>query len=125
VIVVVSRAASRTAVQALESAGCDVAVASGNNEAARVAAALDELGARGIQSLLLEGGPRLAGSFLEADEVDEARIFIAPLLAGGRDARTAVEGMGVEQIAGAKRALATEVERIEDDVLISTRFKEW
>jgi diaminohydroxyphosphoribosylaminopyrimidine deaminase/5-amino-6-(5-phosphoribosylamino)uracil reductase len=125
VIVVVSRAASRTAVQALESAGCDVVVASGNNEAARVAAALDELGARGIQSLLLEGGPRLAGSFLEADEVDEARIFIAPLLAGGRDARTAVEGMGVEQIAGAKRALATEVERIEDDVLISTRFKEW
>jgi diaminohydroxyphosphoribosylaminopyrimidine deaminase / 5-amino-6-(5-phosphoribosylamino)uracil reductase len=125
VIVVVSRAASRTAVQALESAGCDVVVASGNNEAARVASALDELGARGIQSLLLEGGPRLAGSFLEAGEVDEARIFIAPLLAGGRDARTAVEGMGVEQIAGAKRALATEVERIEDDVLICTRFKEW
>jgi diaminohydroxyphosphoribosylaminopyrimidine deaminase/5-amino-6-(5-phosphoribosylamino)uracil reductase len=125
VIVVVSRAASRTAVQALESAGCDVVVASGNNEAARVASALDELGARGIQSLLLEGGPRLAGSFLEAGEVDEARIFIAPLLAGGRDARTAVEGMGVERIAGAKRALATEVERIEDDVLICTRFKEW
>jgi diaminohydroxyphosphoribosylaminopyrimidine deaminase/5-amino-6-(5-phosphoribosylamino)uracil reductase len=125
VIVVVSRAASRTAVQALESAGCDAVVASGNNEAARVASALDELGARGIQSLLLEGGPRLAGSFLEAGEVDEARIFIAPLLAGGRDARTAVEGMGVEQIAGAKRALTTEVERIEDDVLICTRFKEW
>ena len=125
VIVVVSRAASRTAVQALESAGCEVVVASGNNEAARVASALDELGARGIQSLLLEGGPRLAGSFLEAGEVDQARIFIAPLLAGGRDARTAVEGMGVERIAGAKRALATEVERIEDDVLICTRFKEW
>jgi diaminohydroxyphosphoribosylaminopyrimidine deaminase/5-amino-6-(5-phosphoribosylamino)uracil reductase len=125
VIVVVSRAASRTAVQALESAGCDVVVASGNNEAARVASALDELGARGIQSLLLEGGPRLAGSFLEAGEVDEARIFVAPLLTGGRDARTAVEGMGVEQIADAKRALATEVERIEDDVLICTRFKEW
>jgi diaminohydroxyphosphoribosylaminopyrimidine deaminase/5-amino-6-(5-phosphoribosylamino)uracil reductase len=125
VIVVVSRAASRTAVQALESAGCEVVVASGNNEAARVASALDELGARGIQSLLLEGGPRLAGSFLEAGEVDQARIFIAPLLAGGRDARTAVEGMGVERIAGAKHALATEVERIEDDVLICTRFKEW
>jgi diaminohydroxyphosphoribosylaminopyrimidine deaminase/5-amino-6-(5-phosphoribosylamino)uracil reductase len=90
-----------------------------------VASALDELGSLGVQSLLLEGGPRLAGSFLEVGEVDEARIFIAPLLAGGRDARTAVEGMGVEHIAGAGRALHSEVERIEDDVLITARFKEW
>jgi diaminohydroxyphosphoribosylaminopyrimidine deaminase / 5-amino-6-(5-phosphoribosylamino)uracil reductase len=125
VIVVASRAASRTAVQTLESAGVEVVVASGSNEAARVASALDELGSRGVQSLLLEGGPRLAGAFLEAGEVDEARIFIAPLLAGGREARTAVEGMGAEQIADAERAIYTEVERIEDDVLITARLKEW
>jgi diaminohydroxyphosphoribosylaminopyrimidine deaminase/5-amino-6-(5-phosphoribosylamino)uracil reductase len=122
---VISRAASRTAVQALEAAGCDVLVASGANEPARVASALDELGARGVQSLLLEGGPRLAGSFLEAGEVDEARFFVAPLLAGGRDARSAIEGTGVEAIARAERAIALDVERIEDDVLISARFREW
>jgi diaminohydroxyphosphoribosylaminopyrimidine deaminase/5-amino-6-(5-phosphoribosylamino)uracil reductase len=124
-IVVVSRAAARTAVQALESAGCEVVVASGSNDAARVASALDELGARGVQSLLLEGGPKLAGSFLEAGEVDEARMFIAPLLAGGQKARTAIEGMGAEHIADAERALAMEVERIDDDVLITARLKEW
>ena len=56
-IVVCSRAASRTSVQALESAGVDVIVATGENEGARVEHALDELGAREIQSLLLEGGP--------------------------------------------------------------------
>ena len=123
--VVVSRAASRTEVQALEAAGCDVVTASGGNEAARVCSALDELGARGIQSLLLEGGPKLAGAFLEAGEVDEARIFVAPLLAGGREARTVVEGIGVQEMAGAERAIASEVERIEDDVLISARFREW
>jgi diaminohydroxyphosphoribosylaminopyrimidine deaminase / 5-amino-6-(5-phosphoribosylamino)uracil reductase len=123
--VVVSRAASRTAVQGLEAAGCEVVLASGANEPARVASALDELGARRIQSILLEGGPRLAGSFLEAAEVDEARFFVAPLLAGGRDARTAVEGTGVEEISGAERAIAIDVERIDDDVLISARFKEW
>jgi diaminohydroxyphosphoribosylaminopyrimidine deaminase/5-amino-6-(5-phosphoribosylamino)uracil reductase len=125
VIVVAGRAASRTALEQLEAAGVEVVVASGSNEAARVASALDELGARGVQSLLLEGGPRLAGAFLEAGEVDEARIFIAPLLAGGREARTAVEGMGAEQIAGAERAIHTEVERIEDDVLITARFREF
>ena len=80
-------------------------VATGENESARVAHALDELGAREIQSLLLEGGPHLAGAFLEAGEIDEVRIFIAPVLAGGREARTVVEGIGAEAIAGAARAL--------------------
>jgi diaminohydroxyphosphoribosylaminopyrimidine deaminase / 5-amino-6-(5-phosphoribosylamino)uracil reductase len=124
-IVVCSRAASRTSVQALESAGVDVICATGENEAARVEHALDELGAREIQSLLLEGGPHLAGAFLEAGEIDEARMFVAPLMLGGAKAKTAVEGIGVGEIAGGTRALAMETERIEDDVLIIARLKEW
>jgi diaminohydroxyphosphoribosylaminopyrimidine deaminase / 5-amino-6-(5-phosphoribosylamino)uracil reductase len=124
-IVVCSRAASRTSVQALEAAGVDVIVATGENEAARVEHALGELGGREIQSLLLEGGPHLAGAFLEAGEIDEARIFVAPLMLGGAKARTAVEGMGVGEIAGGARALYMETERIEDDVLIVARLKEW
>jgi diaminohydroxyphosphoribosylaminopyrimidine deaminase / 5-amino-6-(5-phosphoribosylamino)uracil reductase len=124
-IVVCSRAASRTSMQALESAGVDVFVATGENEGARVKHALDELGARDIQSLLLEGGPHLAGAFLEAGEIDEARMFVAPLMLGGAKARTAVEGMGVAEIVGGARALAIEAERLEDDVLIVARFKEW
>ena len=70
-------------------------IATGENEAARVENALDELGAREIQSLLLEGGPHLAGAFLEAGEIDEARMFISPLMLGGSTAKTAVEGIGV------------------------------
>jgi diaminohydroxyphosphoribosylaminopyrimidine deaminase / 5-amino-6-(5-phosphoribosylamino)uracil reductase len=124
-IVVTSRAAARTSAQALEAAGVDVIVATGENEAARVEHALDELGARDVQSLLLEGGPHLAGAFVEAGEIDEARIFIGPLLLGGAKARTAVEGIGVEAIASASRALHMETERIEDDVLIVARLKEW
>ncbi|MFL5895681.1 MAG: bifunctional diaminohydroxyphosphoribosylaminopyrimidine deaminase/5-amino-6-(5-phosphoribosylamino)uracil reductase RibD [Thermoleophilaceae bacterium] len=125
VILVCSRAARRRRVQALESAGVDVVTVSGANESARVEAALDELGAREVQSLLVEGGPHLAGAFLDAGEVDELRVFMAPVLAGGRQARPAVEGEGVAQIAEAARALATEVERIDDDVLVTARLKEW
>jgi diaminohydroxyphosphoribosylaminopyrimidine deaminase / 5-amino-6-(5-phosphoribosylamino)uracil reductase len=124
-IVVASRAASRTAVQSLEAAGAEVIVASGANEAARVSSALDELGEREVQSLLLEGGPHLAGAFVEAGEVDELAVFVAPVLAGGREARTGVEGEGVEQIAEAVRALSTQVEELEGDVLISARMKEY
>jgi diaminohydroxyphosphoribosylaminopyrimidine deaminase / 5-amino-6-(5-phosphoribosylamino)uracil reductase len=123
--VVCSRAAGRTALQALESAGVDVIVASGQNEAARVASALAELGSREIQSLLLEGGPHLAGAFLDAGEIDETRMFVAPILTGGRGARTSVEGQGAEAIASAVHALSMDVERIDDDVLMTARLKEW
>jgi diaminohydroxyphosphoribosylaminopyrimidine deaminase / 5-amino-6-(5-phosphoribosylamino)uracil reductase len=124
-IVVCARAAKRTSVEALQAAGVDVIVATGENEGARVQHALDELGAREIQSLLLEGGPHLAGAFLEAEEIDEVRVFIAPVLLGGAKARTAVEGIGFGEIAAAPRPLAIETERIDDDVLFVARFKEW
>ena len=125
VIAVVSRAASRTHVQGLESAGVEVIVASGENETARVESALDELGERDVQSLLLEGGPHLAGAFLDGGQVDELRVFIAPVVAGGRQAKPATEGEGVERIADAARAVATEVELIGDDVLVVARLREW
>ena len=86
-MLVCSRAAKRTATDGLRNAGVEVIVCTGQNEAARVACALEELGDRGVQSVLLEGGPHLAGIFLEAGEIDEARMFIAPILAGGRDAK--------------------------------------
>jgi diaminohydroxyphosphoribosylaminopyrimidine deaminase/5-amino-6-(5-phosphoribosylamino)uracil reductase len=124
-IVVCGRGAPRTATEALAAAGAELIVVSGENEGARVSAALQELGSRGIQSLLLEGGPHLAGAFLDAGEIDVVHAFVAPMLAGGRNARAPVEGQGIERIAAGRRALSTEVERIGDDVLISARFAEW
>ncbi|HEX6457982.1 MAG TPA: bifunctional diaminohydroxyphosphoribosylaminopyrimidine deaminase/5-amino-6-(5-phosphoribosylamino)uracil reductase RibD [Thermoleophilaceae bacterium] len=125
VYLVCSRGASRAATDALEAAGVEVIVAPGENESARVRSALSELGARGIQSLLLEGGPHLAGAFLDAGEVDEVRLFVAPMLVGGRHARVPLEGQGVEAIDAARRALSSEVERVHDDVLIRARMTEW
>jgi diaminohydroxyphosphoribosylaminopyrimidine deaminase/5-amino-6-(5-phosphoribosylamino)uracil reductase len=124
-IVVVSRAAPRLATDALEAAGADVIVATGENEPARVRNALIQLGAAGISSILLEGGPHLAGAFLDAGEVDEIRLFVAPVVVGGSTARDPLEGSGVERIAEATRALTLECERVADDVLIRARLREW
>ncbi len=44
---------------------------------------LRSLAAEGVQSLLLEGGPTLAGAFLRAELVDRLLLFVAPILAGG------------------------------------------
>ena len=122
---VVGRAASRLHTDALEAAGAELIVATGENEPARVRSALDQLGASDITAILLEGGPKLAGAFLDAGEVDEIRLFIAPVVVGGSNARDPLEGEGVERIAEATRALALDVERVGEDVLISARLREW
>ena len=109
--VVVSRAAARADTDALEAAGVQVLVATGENEPARVRSALDQLGAMGVSSVLLEGGPHLAGAFLDAGEIDEIRLFLAPLLLGGSAARDPLEGEGVERISEALRALTIRAAR--------------
>jgi diaminohydroxyphosphoribosylaminopyrimidine deaminase/5-amino-6-(5-phosphoribosylamino)uracil reductase len=123
--VVVSRAAARADTDALEAAGAQVLVATGENEPARVRSGLDQLGALGVASALLEGGPHLAGAFLDANEIDEIRLFLAPLLLGGSSARDPLEGQGVERISEALHALTIDCARIGEDLLISARLREW
>jgi diaminohydroxyphosphoribosylaminopyrimidine deaminase/5-amino-6-(5-phosphoribosylamino)uracil reductase len=123
--VVVSRAAPRSALDALSTHGVDVIISSGENEPARVSAALDQLAAGGVASLLLEGGPHLAGAFFDAGEIDEIRLFLAPLILGGRTARDPLEGEGSELIADAVRASELTCDRVGEDLLISARIREW
>jgi diaminohydroxyphosphoribosylaminopyrimidine deaminase/5-amino-6-(5-phosphoribosylamino)uracil reductase len=123
--VVVSRAAARADTDALEAAGVQVLVATGENEPARVRSALDQLGALGVSAVLLEGGPHLAGAFLDAGEIDELRLFLAPLLLGGSAARDPLEGEGVERISEALHALSFHCRSVGEDLLISARLREW
>jgi diaminohydroxyphosphoribosylaminopyrimidine deaminase / 5-amino-6-(5-phosphoribosylamino)uracil reductase len=124
VLVVASPEAPADRVGALKGAGAEVVVCDGDRPA-RVLAGLAELGRRGITSLLLEGGPTLAGSFLDAGELDELRLFIAPLVIGGAEARPLAEGRGAEMIADARPALALEWESSDGDLLLRARMREW
>lgn len=123
-VVVVSPAAASQRAEALREAGAELVVCDGE-PAARVAAALAELGRREITSLLLEGGPTLVGSFLDAREIDELRLFIAPILLGGAGARPLVAGEGAARIADATPALAVDSERSGEDLLVRARLREW
>jgi diaminohydroxyphosphoribosylaminopyrimidine deaminase/5-amino-6-(5-phosphoribosylamino)uracil reductase len=124
-VVVVSRACSRAAADALRAAGAEIVTAAGGNEQERVCDGLQKLGELGIQSILLEGGPRLAGAFLDAGEVDEMRLFIAPIAVGGRSARVPFEGEGADSIANSQRALSLRSEMVGEDILIHARLEEW
>jgi diaminohydroxyphosphoribosylaminopyrimidine deaminase/5-amino-6-(5-phosphoribosylamino)uracil reductase len=125
VAVIVSRAAAHADTAALEAAGAQVIVATGENEPARVRSGLDQLAADGVRSVLLEGGPHLAGAFFDAGEIDEIRLFLAPLLLGGSSARDPLEGEGVERISEAMHALTFDCEPVGEDLLVSARLREW
>lgn len=97
-VIVVTAPGAETGV--LRDAGAEVIVAES------IPAALAELGRRGITSLFLEGGRTLAAAFADAGEIDEARVFVSPVLLGGSARVEAVDP-------GAA------------DTLIQTRFREW
>ena len=80
---------------------------------------LDELGKRGILSLLVEGGSEVHASFLAAGLVDKVHAYIAPRLIGGREAPGAVGGAGVERLAKAVPLRELDVTRLGDDLLIT------
>ncbi|QIK68513.1 bifunctional diaminohydroxyphosphoribosylaminopyrimidine deaminase/5-amino-6-(5-phosphoribosylamino)uracil reductase RibD [Nocardioides sp. HDW12B] len=64
-------------------------------------AALADLHARGRHHVFLEGGPQLAGAFLEAGLVDEVVAYVAPVLLGG--GTHTVEGLDVPTLTAAHR----------------------
>jgi diaminohydroxyphosphoribosylaminopyrimidine deaminase / 5-amino-6-(5-phosphoribosylamino)uracil reductase len=124
-IVVCAPEAASARRDGLEGAGAEVIVAPGRTDRARLEAALDELGRREIQDLLVEGGPTFAGALFDAGEIDEVRLFIAPLFVGAAEARAALEGGGAMRIADAVRPLSTDFERIGEDMLVRARLREW
>jgi len=140
VLVVVSPDADTTRTNALTNAGAEILMAGGSTPADRIAAALADLGRRGITSLLLEGGRILASSFASADQIDESRTFIAPMLlapsptdpraggaGGGGVEDTPARSAPPPPVTGPTRlsALDTRSEQVGEDVLITARYKEW
>ncbi len=63
--------------------------------------ALDELRARGMHRVFVEGGPTLASAFIGAGLFDECLVFIAPVILGG--GRLAIGDVGVGTLSEAWR----------------------
>jgi diaminohydroxyphosphoribosylaminopyrimidine deaminase/5-amino-6-(5-phosphoribosylamino)uracil reductase len=76
------------------------------------------LGARGITSLLIEGGGRVAASALRARVVDRVVWYVAPLVLGG-DARAAVGALGVPTVGDGIRLRGVTVTPLGPDVVVT------
>jgi diaminohydroxyphosphoribosylaminopyrimidine deaminase/5-amino-6-(5-phosphoribosylamino)uracil reductase len=123
-VVVAGPTAPAERTETLKRAGAEVIVCDGGPERS-VAGALGELGRREITSVLLEGGPTLTGAFLDAHEIDEVRLFLAPIVIGGAGARPLAGGSGARTMADATPALTMEWERSDGDLLVRARLREW
>src|SRR4051794_39642907 len=80
VLVITAPDADPARVGGLKAAGAELLVAAGATPVDRITSALTDLGRRNITSLFLEGGRALASAFVAADQLDESRTFIAPVL---------------------------------------------
>jgi diaminohydroxyphosphoribosylaminopyrimidine deaminase/5-amino-6-(5-phosphoribosylamino)uracil reductase len=118
VLVATNALASEESVAGLRRQGCEVLRLPEPDRPARVRALLDELGRRRMTNVLVEGGGEVLGSFLDAREVDEVHVFIAPRLAGGAAAKTPGGGGGVATIAEALPLKGWRVEAVDDNWLV-------
>jgi riboflavin-specific deaminase-like protein len=80
------------AIEWLAGRGAEVIVHAGSR--VDLAAMLEQLAARGVDRLLVEGGGTLVAGLLEAGLVDEIQLAVAPLIVGGETAPTPVGGPG-------------------------------
>ncbi len=94
----------------LERAGVEVAVVQEEGGRVSVPAVLGALAARGVTSLMVEGGGEVLGSFLAARLLDQVALFRAPLLLGGRGSRPGFGGEDPLRIQDALR-----LERVPDE----------
>lgn len=108
-------AASRRRVEA---AGVEVLPTPCREERIDIAQLMPTLGTRGIASLLVEGGSRVAGSILRAGLVDKVYLFLAPKLLGGDDGVPICRGPGVARMQDSLRLASVSVHRFGDDIMV-------
>ena len=98
--------------------GCRVLALPGPDGRVDLGRLLETLGREGIDTVLVEGGGTLHWSFLQAGLAHRVLAYLSPMLLGGRDAKTPVEGLGFAGPDGAARLQNCRVTRLGPDFLI-------
>ncbi len=101
----------------LKSCGVDVIKTSGNK--VNIKELMVQLGSRKIDSVLVEGGATLHWSVLEENLVDELHLYVAPKIIGGKDAKVAVGGAGLDSVNNAFMFESPKIELLGDDIHIT------
>ena len=82
---------------------------------------IKELDILGCNSILIEAGGTLAGSFFDKRLVDKVYAFISPSIFGGKKAPNAIEGEGIDKIKERINLKISSIEQLDEDILIIGR----
>lgn len=80
---------------------------------------LKALGQRHITTVMIEGGSNLLGYAFDHHMVDKVLAFIAPIIIGGEEAKTAVSGQGVDKVKNALQLKDIRIVKFDNELLIS------
>jgi diaminohydroxyphosphoribosylaminopyrimidine deaminase/5-amino-6-(5-phosphoribosylamino)uracil reductase len=76
-----------------------------------------------MTNILVEGGGQLMGTLLDADQIDEVHVFVAPKIVGGENARSPIDGEGVAEIARAFELDNQQWQQVGPDLYLSGRIR--
>lgn len=79
---------------------------------------MEKLYLNGVKTLMLEGGSTLNYSMLIDGLVDELRVCIAPMIAGGATAKTLADGEGVNSMGDALALKFKRLQMLGDDLIV-------
>lgn len=79
---------------------------------------MEKLGQKEIDSILLEGGAALNFSALQAGIVNKVQAYLAPIIIGGKEAKSPVEGPGIGHLSEAFQIQEMSVQSVGKDVFI-------
>jgi len=79
---------------------------------------LERLGNRQMTNVLVEGGSQLFGSLLDARQIDEVHVFIAPKIFGGEKAPSPIGGAGIGDISSALALENVQMQALGEDLYI-------
>lgn len=77
-----------------------------------------KLRSRGVETLMLEGGSTLNYSMLISGLVSEMRVCIAPMIAGGKEAKTLVDGIGVNYMKDSIKLKLKKSYKLGEDIVV-------
>ena len=117
-IIAVTEKAHKNKLDMLKEKGAEIILIPSKNGRVDLKLLMKELGERKIDSILLEGGSELNYTALDEGIVDKIYSFVAPKIIGGKDAKTPVEGVGIELMQDAIKLRDLSITRFDDDFLI-------
>lgn len=106
----------------LDKAGCEVVqfpIRNGGVDLKRLASMLHS---RGMTNVLVEGGGKVLGQFLQLNLADEAMVFVAPRLIGGETAPGPLRNLGPAKV-GSETAEVNYVQAIGPDLCYNLSFR--